>query len=170
MAIQSLPYNDFNDVVIPLGVKALANGALTIGLDPSSSLPQNINVYLEDTQENTLTLLNNSDYILTPTTTLSGTGRFFLRTSEDALSTIEDDLDTLNIFALNNSREIMVSGQLKEHTVLNLFDIQGRKVLSTKLDNSTIENRIDVSNLSGGVYVVTVLNNGQQKTQKVIIK
>jgi hypothetical protein len=29
---------------------------------------------------------------------------------------------------------------------------------------------MDVSNLSAGVYVVTLKNNGQQKTQKVVIK
>ena len=169
MALQALNASDLADVTIPLGVNANQGEQLTFSI-ADSTLPESVNVYLDDVVANTTTLLNNSDYVITPNSNLSGTGRFFLRTSEDALSTIENNLDTLNIFALNNSREIMVSGQLKEHTVLNLFDIQGRKVLSTKLDNSTIENRIDVSNLSGGVYVVTVLNNGQQKTQKVIIK
>ncbi|MBR9844900.1 MAG: T9SS type A sorting domain-containing protein [Algicola sp.] len=169
MALQALNASDLADVTIPLGVNANQGEQLTFSIT-DTTLPASVNVYLDDVVANTTTLLNNSDYVITPNTNLSGTGRFFLRTSEDALSTIENDLDTLNIFALNNSRELMVSGQLKENTVLDLFDIQGRKVLSTKLDNNTLENRIDVSNLSGGVYVVTVLNNGQQKTQKVIIK
>jgi hypothetical protein len=134
------------------------------------SLPASVNVYLDDVVANTSTLLNNSDYILTPTTALSGTGRFFLRTSEDALSTLDNNLDLLNIYALNMSNELVVSGQLKENTVLNLYDIHGRNVLTTTLDATQMENRIDTSVLSTGVYIVVVKNNAQQKTQKVIIK
>ncbi|WP_040247610.1 T9SS type A sorting domain-containing protein [Psychroserpens mesophilus] len=169
MALQALNTSDLSDVTIPLGVNANQGEQLTFSI-ADTTLPTSVNVYLDDVVANTTTLLNNSDYVMTPNTNLSGTGRFFLRTSEDALSTIENSLVAINIFALNNSKELVVSGQLKENTVLDLFDIQGRKVLTTKLDNNSIENRIDVSNLSGGVYVVTVLNNGQQKTQKVIIK
>jgi hypothetical protein len=119
---------------------------------------------------NTVTLLNTSDYILTPTTVLSGTGRFFLRISDGILSTIETDLDALNIFALNTSKELVVNGQLQDNTALALYDIQGRKVLSTELDATLLQNRLDVSSLSTGVYVVQLQNNAQQISQKVIIK
>ena len=169
MALQTLNGSDLADVTIPLGVHANQGEQLRFSI-ADSTLPESVNVYLDDVVANTTTLLNNSDYIITPTTSLSGTGRFFLRTSEDALSTIDNSLDVLNIFALNHSKELVVSGQLKDNTMLELFDIQGRKVWATQLDYTTLENRIDVSNLSAGVYVVNVQNNGQQKTQKVIIK
>ncbi|WP_033960090.1 T9SS type A sorting domain-containing protein [Psychroserpens jangbogonensis] len=169
LAIQSLNSLDVSEVTIPLGVNANQGEQLTFSI-ADSTLPASVSVYLEDTVANTTTLLNNSDYVITPTTDLSGTGRFFLRTSEDALSTIENSLDTLNIFALHTSKELVVSGQLQENTVLNLYDIQGRKVVSTKLDSTLIQNRIDVSNLNTGVYMVTVQNNSQELTKKVIIK
>ncbi|WP_040247613.1 T9SS type A sorting domain-containing protein [Psychroserpens mesophilus] len=169
LAIQSLNSSDLSEVTIPLGVNASQGEQLTFSI-LDSTLPESVNVYLDDVVANTTTLLNNSDYIITPATNLSGTGRFFLRTSEDALSTIENSFDAINIFALNNSRELVVSGHLKDNTMLELFDIQGRKIWATKLDHITLENRIDVSNLSAGVYVVNVQNNGQEKTQKVIIK
>ena len=135
-----------------------------------ATLPASVNVYLEDTVANTTTLLNNGDYVITPTTDLTGTGRFFLRTSEDALSTIENSLDTLNVFAQHATKELVVSGQLQENTVLDLYDIQGKKVFTTQLDNTLIQNRINVSNLYTGVYVVTVRNNNQEFTKKLIIK
>ena len=168
-AIQSLNSSDLSDVTIPLGVNANQGEQLTFSI-ADSTLPESVNVYLDDMVANTSTLLNNSNYVITPNTNLSGTGRFFLRTSEDALSTIDNSLDTLNIFILNSSKELIVSGQLKENTALDLFDIQGRKIASTQLDNNTLENRIDMSHLSAGVYIVTVVNNGQHKTQKVILK
>jgi hypothetical protein len=169
MAIQAVNTTQLSDVVIPLGVHANQGEQLTFSI-AEMSLPASVNVYLDDVVANTSTLLNNSDYILTPTTALSGTGRFFLRTSEDALSTLDNNLDLLNIYALNMSNELVVSGQLKENTVLNLYDIHGRNVLTTTLDATQMENRIDTSVLSTGVYIVVVKNNAQQKTQKVIIK
>ena len=169
ITLQSLPVSNLTDVSIPLGVNANQGEQLTFSI-ADMTLPASINVYLDDVVANTSTLLNSSDYIITPTTTLSGTGRFFLRTSEDALSTVDNSFDRLNIFALNTSKELVVSGQLQKNTTLNLYDIQGRLVLSTKLDTTTLQNRINTSSLSGGVYIVNVSNTTQQKSQKVIIK
>ncbi|MFK7783323.1 T9SS type A sorting domain-containing protein, partial [Psychroserpens sp.] len=134
------------------------------------NIPASVNVYLEDVVANTVTLLNDTDYIMTPTSDLSGTGRFYLRTSNSELSTIENSLELLDIFSLKASKELVVSGQLSDNvTLLNLYDIQGRLVLSTELDNSSLQNRIDVANINSGVYVVTVQSNDQERTKKVII-
>jgi hypothetical protein len=76
----------------------------------------------------------------------------------------------LTIFVLNSSKELIVSGQLQDATTLELYDTQGRTVLSTVLDASRLENRINTASLSTGVYVTKVFNHSQTKTQKVIIK
>ncbi len=90
--------------------------------------------------------------------------------TEDTLSTNENDLDILNIFVLNRSKELIVSGQLQENTRLDVYDLHGRKVLSTELDSSIVQNRINLASLSGGVYVVNLQNEMGQKSQKVVIK
>ena len=170
MAIQSLPYNDFNDVVIPLGVKAIFNEELTIGLDATSSLPQSINVYLEDTVENTLTLLNNSDYTFTPTGDLSGTGRFFLRYSSDTLSSLESQLETVLIYSNHSTKELIIKGQLTENSIATLYDIQGRVVLNKTLNVSNTVNTINVNDMSAGVYIVQLSDGNTKKNQKLVIK
>jgi hypothetical protein len=169
MALQALHTTDLQGVSIPLGVNASQGEQISFSIT-DSTLPNYVNVYVDDVVTNTSTLLNAGDYIITPTTELSGTGRFFLRMSEDALSTIDNNINTLNIFALNSLKEVVVTGQLQNTTTLELYDIQGRKVLATPLDTSVLENRIDVSNISVGVYLVNIKNSTQQKTQKVIIK
>jgi hypothetical protein len=58
---------------------------------------------------------------------------------------------------------------LLENSTLSLYDIQGRLVLTTTLDSALLQNRLDVSSINSGVYIVTVLNNGQETTKKVII-
>ncbi|WP_456437758.1 T9SS type A sorting domain-containing protein [Psychroserpens sp.] len=171
IAIQSLPYNDFNDVVIPLGVKALAGSILTIGIDSNTTLPSNVNVYLEDTFENILTLLNTIDYTFTPTNDLVGTGRFFLRYSSETLSLITNkNLSDLIIYTNENSKDIIIKGILTTATKADLYDIQGRLVFSEKLNQSSLTNTIDVSSISSGVYIIKVSNMNSIKTQKLIIK
>ncbi|WP_033960091.1 T9SS type A sorting domain-containing protein [Psychroserpens jangbogonensis] len=169
MALQAVNSTNLSDVVIPLGVNANQGEQLTFSI-ADTTLPASVSVYLEDAVANTSTRLNEGDYIITPVEALSGTGRFFLRTSEDALSSKNNNLDTLNIFTLINSKELVVSGTLKENTMLNLYNIDGRLVLRTQLDNTLLQNSIDVSSISGGVYIVNVQNRTQQISQKVIIK
>ncbi|WP_040251567.1 T9SS type A sorting domain-containing protein [Psychroserpens mesophilus] len=169
IGLQTLNPSDLSNVSIPLGVNASQGEQITFAII-DSSLPASVNVYLDDDVANTSTLLNTGDYVITPATALSGTGRFFLRTTEDALSTISNNSEVLNIFALNSSKELVVSGQISDATILNLYDIQGRKVLSIILDATILNNRVDVSGLSGGIYVVNISNGSKQLSQKVIIK
>ncbi len=170
MGIQSLPYNDFNDVIVPLGIKAIAGVQITIGIDTASTLPTNINVYLEDTVENTWTLLNTTDYTFTPNIDLNGTGRFFLRYSSVTLSTKDTNLNDLIIYATSNPKELVIKGQLNGNATASLYDIQGRLVMTQKLNEYSIINSMNVSSLSTGFYIVKVFNDNEVKTQKLIIK
>ncbi|NRA91864.1 MAG: T9SS type A sorting domain-containing protein [Psychroserpens sp.] len=170
IALQAVNPDDLANVVIPLGVNAPQGEQITFSISVNE-LPPTTDVYLDDTVANVSTLLNSGDYVLTPTTQLFADGRFFLRIEDDTLSADENDLgESITILSLTGSKEIAVSGQLQNNTIATLYDIQGRKVLSKGLDSSLNQNRIDVSSLSSGIYVINVENNGQQKSQKVIIK
>jgi hypothetical protein len=168
MSIQSLGVSDLSDVVIPLGLKVSQGLQVTIGIQ-DTSLPANVQVYLEDNLTNTFTLLNTGDYTFTANANIDGTGRFFLRYSEDTLSNPEQDLSTLQIFT-TKAKELVVNGQLYGATTLNLYDIQGRAVFTAALDDRQTSQRMDVSHLSSGVYVAKLNTGSQQKTQKVIIR
>lgn len=171
-AIQTLNSNDVNNAIISLGVNAYQGQQVTFSIT-DMTLPTSVNVYLEDVVANTITLLNDTDYILTPSTALSGTGRFFLRfTSDDAplLSNTEYDINDLQIYTITSARTLFIKGQLATATTVSLYDIHGRMVTSSVLDASSNVNQLNVSNLNSGVYVVKLSNATQQKTQKVILK
>ncbi|WP_299122941.1 zinc-dependent metalloprotease [uncultured Winogradskyella sp.] len=170
MAIQSLPYDDFNNVVIPLGINAESGVVLTITIDDISTLPSDINVYLEDNVTNTWTLLNDGDYTFSPSVDLSGTGRFYIHYSSVTLSTENIHWDNLQIYNTTSPKEIIVKGQLSEDTEASLYDNRGRLILKKKLELSSIRNTIDVSSLGTGVYIVKVFSDSQTKTQKLVIK
>ncbi|MEZ4801885.1 MAG: T9SS type A sorting domain-containing protein [Gelidibacter sp.] len=168
MAIQSLPISDLgSEVIVPIGVNVSQGEQTTISIE-ELSLPEGIEVYLEDTVTNTFTLLNNADYTFTPSANLIDTGRFFLRFTDQTLSNGSLDVENLQIYAAN--KLLYINGLLDAETALNIFDIQGRLVLSSDLEKASTANTVDVSGLSTGVYVVKLNNLTQQKTQKVIIK
>lgn len=170
MAIQTLPYSDLIDIVIPLGINATATNQLTIGMDSMSSIPESINVYLEDIQTNTYTLLNNSNYIFTPDADISGTGRFYIHFASQALSVDDASLDSVLIYTDQSAKEIIIKGQLDNTTNAKLYDIQGRLILSKNLELLNTTNTIQTSSLGSGIYIISLESENQTKNQKLIIK
>ncbi|WP_299098265.1 T9SS type A sorting domain-containing protein [uncultured Winogradskyella sp.] len=169
-AIQVLPYDDFNDIIVPLGVNSESGTQLTIGLNTeTTTIPSNINVYLEDNATNTWTLLNNSDYVFTPSDELNGTGRFYIHYSTNALSVDDNLLNGLQIYSNQSSKTLVIKGQLNSETSAVLYDMQGRLVFQNILNASDTTNTINVGSLKTGVYIVELINDTQNRTQKIII-
>lgn len=169
LAIQSLPYSDLSDVVVPVGIKVNAGIQATISLNDISTVPSSTFVYLEDTTENTWTLLNNNDYTFVSSTDLNGTGRFYIHFSAVVLSNEDFNFENIAIYT-PNSNSIVVKGQLTENTTFTLYDIQGRLVLTKELDSNLNTNTIYTPNISKGVYLVKLDNNNFSKTKKIIIR
>jgi hypothetical protein len=170
MAIQSLNFEDLqNDVIVPLGVNAASGQQITLSI-AESILPEGTEVYLEDNLKNTFTLLNSSDYIFTAESNLASTGRFYLRFSNTTLSTDNTDTDIVQIFTNNTSRTLIVKGQLQSHTLVTIYDLQGRLMSTKELNGNSQSHEVDMSNLRTGVYIVKLKNKAQEKTQKVMLK
>jgi len=168
IALQSLNSTDLTNVTIPLGVNTNQGEQLIFSIT-ESTLPSTVSVYLEDNIANVSTLLNTSDYTITPSTNLLGTGRFFLRFTENALSTIDSSLNELSIYTSKADETIVIAGQLSEQTNVSIYDIQGRLVLTSTLQIAQESQAINVNSLSQGIYIVQLKNTYQKKTQKIII-
>ncbi len=169
LAIQSLPNSNYETMVIPVGIKAVADSELTFSAN-SLNLPNNIKVFLEDRLTNTYTLLDesNSEYTITPKESLNGTGRFYLHTkSSSVLNTDSEFLSNVNIFNTNNSLKIVGLNQGKAS--LSLFNILGKKVMDTSFE-STTSNTISLPNLSTGVYIVKLQTLEGKVTKKIVLE
>ena len=171
LGIQASNPSNLNTVAVPIGINASQGQEVIITILQSDML-DTVDVYLQDTQNNTFNqLTGNSDYVFTPTTDISGTGRFYLRFTSETLSTTNSVLETLDIFSNNNDDTILVSGQLQGDTNAKLFDINGRMVLSNSLSANNMNNTIDVSHLSAGIYVIELNNDAnERRAQKLIIR
>ena len=169
-AIQALSSEDLtaSDYAIPLEVSVAAGQEATISID-NLNVPSGTEFYLEDTELNTQTLLTSNNYTFTPSSTLSGIGRFYLRTSSNTFSNASTALNSVEIISLAASKQLLVRGQLVNDSVLKLYDIRGRIIDTYELEASQSNYVIDVSNMSPGIYVVNLNNKNQSKTHKLII-
>lgn len=168
IALQALGSGDLSAVSIPLGVNANAGEQLTFSIT-EFNLPSSSTVYLEDSFKNTTTLLNSSDYVLTPVTEILGTGRFFLRFTNNTLSTTENTLSSLNIISERANKRLVINGVLQQSTTARIYDLQGRMVTSQDLDSKKTSQYMDVGYLSTGVYVVSLTNDMQAISKKIVI-
>ena len=170
LALQALHPDDMYNISIPLGVNANANETLSFDII-DATIPSAIKVYLEDTLTNTTTLLTEESYQITPSQNLNGTGRFYLRFEDESLSETTPELEKLKIYTDSSRQSIVVNGQLSEQTIFKLYDLQGRLVMETELEQQTIIQYIDVSTLNAGVYIVELnkKRKRKRKTKKLIL-
>lgn len=169
MVIQTLNTDDIENVVIPIGLKANVGEQITISLG-DYNIPDNVSVFLEDNVNNSFTELNNADYIFTPNSTLSGTGRFYLHFTTGLLSVSEQNFNELNIYTNQVNRSIIVEGVLINKTHAVIYDILGREVVRQDLNTAVNKNVINAKTLGSGVYIISLDNGNRKHVKKLILK
>ena len=172
LVINAMGLESINDVVVPIVINREAGTDFRISID-TFGIYAGTNVYLEDNEQGTMTLLNEQDFELTPESTLSEVGRFYLHLTESTFS-IDDQVETnlLNVFKADYNNFITVEGLAMQLGVTNLklYSILGTEVLSTSLNNNTNTQTISTERLATGVYVIKLQSGNTLLTKKLIIK
>ena len=166
-----LSIDDMWQKTIPLVVNALVGEEMTIGISHRTT-PADLNIYLEDTEEETMTNLLEGDFVLTPTSDLEGVGRFFIHMSADTMSNEEVSTSMLNAYKEVNANYITIEGLATQtnETKVSLYNILGREVLSTTLNNNMNTQTISTIGLSSGIYVIELESGTDRLTKKLIIQ
>ena len=169
MAVQSLAYTDLlDDTIIPLGINASEGQHITISM-ADVMLPKEINVYLEDKLANTYTLLNTNDYTFFTNSKVSKTGRFFLHVSNATLSFGSKAFAGPRLFTSNASKVLQIEGKIAPNTLVYIYDLNGRLVLITQLNETTNSNQINLSLLESGLYIVKLKAGTLEKIKKIML-
>jgi len=166
---QSLPNTNYEGMVVPVGVDALANAEITISAE-LNNFPASIKVFLEDKQENTFTRLDaTSNFSTTLSTNQDSTGRFYLHTTSASLST-GSVLNNNPVSIFTTTRDnLRIVGVQSGTANVQMFNILGKQVLNTSFEG-TGSNNINLPVLSSGVYIVQVKNESGTINKKVVIK
>jgi len=171
LGIQALAYSEMWDKVIPLGINALGGEEMTISISHRTT-PADLNIYLEDTEEGTMTNLLEGDYVLTPAGDLEGVGRFFIHMTADTMSNGEVSTSLLNAYKEIDASYITIEGLATQsnETNVSLFNILGREVLSTTLNNNMGTQTISTVGLSAGIYMIELESGSDRLTKKLLIQ
>ena len=169
-AHQQLPVSAMENAVIPLIINQSAGQEFRVNLH-TATIPDP-NVYLEDVEMGTFTNLYEGDFVLIPTSDLEGAGRFFIHMSADTMSNEEVSTSMLNAYKEVNSNYITLEGLATQSNNINvsLYNILGRKVLSTSLNNNMNTQTISTLGMASGIYVIELESGNDRLTKKLIIQ
>ncbi|MCH1485773.1 MAG: T9SS type A sorting domain-containing protein [Flavobacteriaceae bacterium] len=169
--VQCLSYFEMWNKIIPLGINALANEEMTVSISHRTT-PADLNIYLEDAVEGTMTDLNAGDFVLTPTDELSGAGRFFIHMTADTMSNEDVSTSMLNAYKQVNANYITIEGLATQSNNINvsLYNILGTKVLDTSLSNSANTQTLSTVGMASGIYVIELESGNDRLTKKLIIQ
>ena len=168
--IQSLPHNDFEKIVVPIGINAVSGSVITI-TGEKKNFPEGINMYIEDKKEQTFTILDNSsNFTTTLSSDLNGIGRFYIHTASKVLNT--------NYFALKNNISIYTCSKdklcidgIKEGIAkIQIYDILGKQILMISFEGNSVNNIALPSNRYEGIYIVQLTTQKGSLVKKIRMK
>lgn len=169
LGIQSLPNTNFENMVIPIGINAVSGTAITINA-ATSNFPIGMNVFLEDKEDNSYTLLDTeSNYGTTLERNQQGIGRFYLHITTATLG--EDDVShntPISIYLLSKENLRIVGVQNGTANVY-VYNMIGKEVLSTSFEGQGI-NDVPLPNIPEAVYIVKLRTQNETLNKKIIIR
>lgn len=169
--IQTLPDDDYRNLVIPVAVTAPEGSDVTITANISGFIG-NVPVYLEDRLTGVFTRLDvqGSHYTVKLEKGSQGAGRFYLHTGEksfgNAPESIIPEADDLSIIPMPQYQKIHIAGTLTLPAKATILDMTGRVISSVSLTDNQ-ENEIAINQMNNGVYLVVVETAKTVAKQKI---
>jgi len=166
IAINSMPYNS-ESFSIPLGTYIPSDGNFTLELSGIETFTSTPVIVLQDLKLNTVQDINvNPVYEFTGSAT-DNPNRFVLNFNAVTVGTTEPSLpEALRIYA--NAGNIYLSGATGKADVY-VRNMLGQTVIQRSVNGDALK-VINAANLKAGVYIVSVVNNAQTISTKVVIK
>lgn len=167
--VQSLPINNYENMIIPVGINALSGTAISIDA-ATNNFPEGVNIYLEDKQDNSFTLLEaDANFSTTLENDLSGIGRFYLHTTSGSLSTGDLGINKNISIYKSSSNNLRIVGVQNGAANVQMYNILGKEALKTSFEGNGVNN-IKLTNLSVGVYILKLTTENGIINKKLIIQ
>ena len=156
-------------MIVPVGVNAESGTPITIDVS-TNNFPSGINIYLEDKQDNSFTLLEaGSNFSLTPENSLSGIGRFYLHTTSGVLSADDFGINNNVSIYTSSNENLRIVGVQNGTATVQLYNILGKEVLKTSFEGNGV-NDINLNTIPMGIYIVKIATKNGTLNRKIIIQ
>jgi hypothetical protein len=165
--IQCLPLNE--SYTIPVGIEITEGGSVNLQL-AASNLPSNCTVAFEDRERGTSVPISKStqSFVVDVPANSNFAKRFYLQVSSANSTTGMGNWGN-KLVVTSGKGQINISGIESSNGMATLYDVQGRKLSTIKL-NSRNANTISTSGLRDGIYLLRVNQAGGTITRKVTVK
>ncbi|MBE7685154.1 T9SS type A sorting domain-containing protein [Tenacibaculum piscium] len=162
--LQCVNNEKISATIIPVGIKTSEAREIVFSAK-AMNLPENLNVYLEDKENNKVTELSNGGEY--KATVSGGSGRFYVHTKTS--SNLNPDTivlkSKLSVYKANNS--LIING-LDEKATVVLYNMIGKQVFTQEIQNTT--KTVVLPSLASGIYIVKVQSGATQISKKISIQ
>jgi len=166
--MQSLPDQNYDQYVIPIGIDFKAGGDITFTAE-TINLPSGCQALLEDrlTKQFTRLDLKDAKYTATVSANTKGIGRFFLHTSDviSSVQPIENEPFKVNTVGTT----VYINGEVSEKANFVVYSMNGKQLANFRAE-SQVQNQFNASGFPAGVYILTCDDQNQKKSTKFVIE
>lgn len=162
--------SDFNDNrIIPLGIKILNPGEVTVKIDALENIPETTEIYIFDNVTGLYHNLKNQNFVITLT---EGTydQRFSVRFTTETLGNEDFDVRPMLInFSHNNYCINIINNDIKTTVEkVYLYNLLGQLIAQWDVENKT-NIQIRIPHVSQGTYLVKVKTSNRYVSTKIMV-
>jgi len=169
MGINAMGIDSFEQTTIPIVVNRQAGTSFRISLE-DLTIPESVEVVLEDTETQTFTNLRTEDFTLNPQNDLSGMGRFYLRLGNTSLGGSDLEESYISIYNPMDKDYITIEGLANTQKAnVRLYNIIGQEILSKTLQTGLSTQNISTAGLTTGIYVIKLEVDSTLISKKIVI-
>ena len=166
-SIQSLPKNNYENMIIPIGVKATKDNEIAFSAT-ALNLPSGIDIYIEDKEKNVFFKLEDTlSYKVTLENNVNGIGRFYLHTTSKSLST-KDTSELIGVHVFATNKVLKIQGLQEGKASIRIYTVVGKEVLETNFQAHS-KTEIQLPKVSSGVYFIKLETQKGKLTKKIVI-
>ena len=136
--VQSLPYEKLDDMVVSVGIESPIGKMVLNFIE--NTLPEYIDMYMEDTKENTFKKITDG-FEINFDEAYEGLGRFYLHFTDQLIPELPTD-DNLRIYKGSDS-DVMVMGAVGKNYSAKVYDYSGRLIKEVNFNHKTKINDLD---------------------------
>ncbi|HSO86824.1 MAG TPA: T9SS type A sorting domain-containing protein, partial [Draconibacterium sp.] len=165
--IQCLPDNDYENLVVPVGLIAKQGTTVEFSL-ADVSIPAGYKVFLEDRLAQKFTRIDEqgSVYSVQLITANSGTGQFFLHTKHEITGIEGTGTSEILVIPMPQQQRIRVSGFVNLPAQATVYDMNG-KMITIKTMTGSNENDIPLQGVSSGIYLLKIKSAKETNRYKI---
>ena len=169
MGINAMNIDSFEQTTIPLVINREAGTTFRISME-DSTIPENVDVLLLDTQTQISTNLRDQDFILSPQSDVSGMGRFYLKMGSNSLGSNDIEESYISIYKPSDRDCIVMEGLSNVQSGhVTLYNIMGQEILSKTLQTGLSTQNISTAGLTTGIYVIKLEVDSTLISKKFLI-